>query len=77
MKIDEKSPNFSRNWGRKPICGYYIFTLLFEVLIAGQSRFCLVALVGLLLSWGIVSWAIKSTVSIKGEIAISLLGLFL
>ena len=57
--------------------GYCVFAFLFQVLVAGLPRFCLVALVGLLLGRGIVSRAMGGAVSTRGEVTVGLLGLSL
>ena len=55
---------------------YYVFTFLFWVLVVvSQLHFCLVALVGFLLSRGIVSQVIRGALFVGGEVAISLSGL--
>ena len=81
IEIDEKPLSLmgteeeSRSAGR---AGYYVFAFLFWVLVvAGQPRFCLVALVGLLLGRGIVGRAIRGVVSVGGEVAVGLSGLSL
>ena len=81
IEINEKPPNpvgtkeENRSAGG---AGYSVFAFLFWVLvIAGQSRFCLIALVGFLLSQSIVDRAIGGAVSAGREVAIGLLGLFL
>ena len=58
--------------------GYCVFAFLFGVLVvAGRPRFCLVALVGLLLGRGIVGRAMGGAVLTGGEVAVGLLGLSL
>ena len=47
------------------------------LVVAGQPRFCLVVLVGFLLSWNIVGQAIGGVVLVGEEVAIDLLGLSL
>ena len=47
------------------------------LLVAGRPRFCLVALVGLLLGQGIEGQAIRGAVSVGGEVAVGLSGLSL
>ena len=54
---------------------YKVFAFLFQVLVAGQPYFCLIALV--VRSQTIVVQAIKSVILIRGEFAIGLSGLFL
>ena len=90
--IDNKEKNWQIEIDKKPLdsvgieeenrstsgSSYFVFAFLFEVLVvAGQPRFCLVALVGLLLGQSIVGQAMGDAVSTEEEVAVGLLGLSL
>ena len=81
IEIDEKPLNpvgteeESRSAGG---VGYYVFAFLFWVLmVASRPRFCLIALVSLLLGQDIVGQAIGGAVLVGGEVAVGLSGLSL
>ena len=81
IAVDEKPPNprgtEEENRSAEVETGYDVFAFLFRVLVAGQPRFHLAALVGLLRRRAIVGPAIGGAVSTGGEVAVGLSGLSL